>query len=193
MSSPLHHPDRKYSYQDYLNWSDDERWELIDGVPFNMSPAPSRRHQQILGELTTEFTAYLRDKHCRAYAAPFDVRLFAEDKADHEVVNVVQPDLAVICDSDKLDEQGCKGSPDLIVEIISPSTGKHDRWIKYKLYERARVKEYWIVEPVNNTVEVFRLNEAGHFELRAVYGKEDQAHVGIFEDLVIDLQVVFRE
>ncbi|WP_245543307.1 Uma2 family endonuclease [Kyrpidia tusciae] len=191
LSSSVHQPDRRYNYEDYLNWLDDKRWELIDGVPYDMSPSPSRRHQFILGQLAAEFTSYLRGKPCEAFVAPFDVRLFAETKGDDEIFDVVQPDLSVICDTAKLDERGCAGSPDLIVEILSPSTGKKDRWIKYKLYERAGVKEYWIVEPVNSTVEVFRLNLDGRFELDAVYGQGDRLRVGLFEDLVIDLDVVF--
>lgn len=193
MSSPLHSPERRYNFQDYLGWSDEERWELIDGVPHNMSPSPSTKHQQILRELAVEFSTYLRGKTCEAFIAPFDVRLSAEGKSDDQVNNVVQPDLSVICDPNKLDEKGCKGSPDLIIEILSPSTGKLDRWIKYKLYERTGVKEYWIVEPANSTVEVFTLNEQGQFELHAVYGKEDQVKVGLFDDLVIDLQIIFKE
>lgn len=193
MNSPIQHPERKYSYQDYLNWPSEERWELIDGVPFSMSPSPSKRHQQILGELATEFTSYLRDKPCEAFVAPFDVRLLVEGKSDDEIMNVVQPDISVICDPNKLDDKGCMGSPDLVIEILSPSTGKIDRWIKYKLYEQAGVKEYWIVEPTNSTLEVFTLNQNGYFELKEVFGKEDKVKVGIFDDLLIDLQVVFKE
>jgi Uma2 family endonuclease len=193
VSSPLHHPERKYSYQDYLHWPDEERWELIDGVPYNMTPSPSRKHQQILGELATEFTSYLRGKRCEAFIAPFDVRLFTEGKSDDQIMDVVQPDLSVICDPNKLDDKGCKGSPDLIIEILSPRTGKIDRWIKYKLYERAGVREYWIIEPVNSTIEVFSLNQNGRFELSGVYGNEDIIKVGIFDDLLIDLKVIFRE
>ncbi|BCJ88497.1 Uma2 family endonuclease [Effusibacillus dendaii] len=112
-----------------------------------------------------------------------------EGKTDEQITNVVQPDITVVCDPKKLDDKGCKGSPDLIIEIRSPSTGKIDRWIKYKLYESAGVKEYWIVEPANSTIEVFTLNLKGCYELNAVYGKEDKAKAGIFDDLLIDLQL----
>jgi len=193
MSSPHQEPVRRYSYADLLKWREDERWELFDGVPHSMTPAPSTKHQQILRELVVEFSNYLRGKTCEVFPAPFDVRLFAEELSDELVYNVVQPDVSVICEPGKIDDKGCKGSPDLVIEILSPSTGKLDRWLKYKLYEKARVKEYWIVEPANNTVEVFTLNEAGNYELQAVFGKEDHVKVGIFEDLVIDLQVVFRD
>jgi Uma2 family endonuclease len=99
----------------------------------------------------------------------------------------------VICDPNKLDDKGCKGSPDLIIEILSPSTGKIDRWVKYKLYERAGVKEYWLVEPTNSTIEVFILNQDGHFELNGVFGKEDKVTVGLFDHLIIDLEIIFKE
>lgn len=192
MSVPEYDLKRKYTYQEYLGWSDDERWELIDGMPYAMSPAPSRKHQEVVGELFAEFRNYLRDKSCRVYIAPFDVRLGVENEADNQAINVVQPDITVVCDKNKLDDKGCKGAPDLIVEILSPSTGKRDRWLKYKLYERAGVQEYWIVEPQNETVEVYRLHSE-QYVLCGVYGKEDQVEVGIFEEMTIDLELVFRE
>jgi Uma2 family endonuclease len=192
MNLPMHDPERKYTYRDYLNWPHEERWELIDGIPYAMSPAPSRKHQKILGELFAEFRNYLTDKECEVYPAPFDVRLLAESKSDDEVMNVVQPDITVVCDKNKLDDRGCNGTPELIVEILSPSTGKHDRWLKYKLYERAGVKEYWIVEPQNETVEVYML-EDNRYMLHGVYGKEDAVKVGSFDGLTIDLNVVFKD
>ncbi len=193
LSSPKQDPARKYSYQDYLNWSEEERWELIHGSPFNMTPSPSRKHQHVLGQLAAEFTFFLRGKLCKAFVAPFDVRLFSEGNTDDQVTNVVQPDISVICDSKKLDNRGCKGSPDLIIEILSPSTGKMDRWVKYKLYEAAGVKEYWIVEPINETIEVFVINNQQKYELSGVYGKEETLQVGIFDGLVINLHEVFSE
>ncbi|GAB7389226.1 Uma2 family endonuclease [Bacillaceae bacterium] len=184
--------DRKYSYADYRQWPDDERWELIDGVPYAMTPTPSRQHQRILLEIARQISNHLLDKACEVYPAPFDVRLFAEDRKDEDVENVVQPDITVVCDPTKLDDQGCAGAPDLIVEILSPGTGKHDRWRKYKLYERAGVGEYWIVDPVMKTVEVFLL-ENGKYALRGVYGNEDMVKVSFLPDLAIDLRLVFRD
>ncbi|GIM44996.1 hypothetical protein DNHGIG_05450 [Collibacillus ludicampi] len=193
MTIPTLEPERKYTYQDYLKWPEEERYELINGVPYAMSPAPSRKHQEVTGELFAEFRNYLRNKDCRAYPAPFDVRLFAENKEDDQVINVIQPDITVVCDKDKLDERGCKGTPDLIVEVLSPATGKQDRWLKYKLYERAGVKEYWIVDPMNELVDVFVLNESGKYELIGSYGKDDTVKVGIFDDLTIELNIIFRQ
>lgn len=192
MSLPIIHPDRKYTYEDYLSWPDEERYELLDGIPYAMTPAPSTAHQRISRELLTEFSLYLRGKKCEVFDAPFDVRFFAEDKRDKEVTHVVQPDIAIVCDPGKLDERGCKGSPDLIVEIISPATAKHDKWLKYKLYERAGVREYWIVDPGNKMVDVFRLGEKEKYELTGSFGKDDEIQVGIFGDLTIDLSVIFK-
>jgi Uma2 family endonuclease len=193
MTAPSRQPERKYTYQDYLNRTVDERYELIDGVPYAMSPAPSRKHQEITGELFEEFRNYLMHKDCRAYPAPFDVRFTINNEEENSEINVVQPDITVVCDKDKLDERGCKGAPDLIVEVISPSTGKQDRWLKYKLYEKVGVKEYWIIDPMNELVDVFVLEESKTYQLNGSYGKGDSIKVGIFEDLIIDLSTVFRD
>jgi Uma2 family endonuclease len=192
MSAVNKEPGRKYTYADYLTWTDEESWELIDGTAHNMSPAPSPKHQSVLGELITEFTVYLRGKTCRAFAAPFDVRLFSEGKSDDEVDHVVQPDLSVVCDSNKIDNKGCKGSPDLVIEVLSPSTSKMDKWIKFKLYERAKVREYWIVDPFTETIEVYLL-QSEQFVRYGVFSKDDRVKINIFEDLEIDLNTVFQQ
>ncbi|MGZ4123326.1 MAG: Uma2 family endonuclease [Tumebacillaceae bacterium] len=182
---------KTFTYADYLTFPDEPRVEIIDGVIYNMTPAPSTKHQRVLGELFRKFADYLDGKTCEVFFAPFDVRLLSESKQDDEVTNVVQPDLTVVCDKDKLDERGCNGSPDLLVEVLSPGTAKHDKSRKMKLYRRARVREYWIVDPANEIVEVYKFREDG-FPDFAVYSKEDVITVGLFEDLEIDLQTVFR-
>lgn len=180
----------RYSYADYRNWDESVRVELIDGVVYDMSPAPSRRHQEILREFSTEFSQFFRDKSCEVYFAPFDVRLFGENKDDKDVLDVVQPDLSVICDKSKLDDHGCNGSPDFILEILSPSNPNYDRWKKYKTYEKAGVHEYWIVDPFYETVEVFLL-EKGLYRLSGVFSKEDVVTVNVVEGLEIELCKVF--
>ena len=115
MSQTATKRDARYTYADFLTWSDDERWELIDGVAYNMTPAPSRRHQDVSIELAAQFKVFLRGKQCRVYDAPFDVRLPAPDDTDQTTSTVVQPDLVVVCDSAKLEDQGCKGAPDLVI------------------------------------------------------------------------------
>jgi Uma2 family endonuclease len=115
------------------------------------------------------------------------------DEADDEVNTVVQPDLVVICDPDKLDDRGARGAPDLVIEILSPSTTRKDMKVKFDLYEHRGVREYWIVDPSGGTVMIFRLGADGRYGRPQVYTDEDSAPVGIFEDLVIDLKAVFAE
>ena len=185
--------EERFTYGDYLTWDDDQRWELIDGVPYNMSPAPTVRHQLILGELHRQVANWLLDKPCQVFIAPFDVRLPEDDESDEQVETVVQPDLSIICDKSKLDEAGCRGAPDLIVEILSPSTAHKDLKVKFERYERARVQEYWIVDPNGSTVQIYTLGAEGRYGRPEAYGAVDRVSVGIFPDLEIDLAVVFAE
>ena len=141
---PLPKPEQKYSYADYSTWDENERWEILDGVPY-MQAAPSRIHQEISLSLLMQFGNYLQGKPCKVYHAPFCVRLDIENN-DNDIKNVVEPDITIVCDSSKLDENGCKGSPDMIVEILSPSSGKKDRVDKFNKYEKVGVKVYWVVE-----------------------------------------------
>jgi len=191
MSIPERSDNIKYSYKDYITWPSEERWEIIDGVPFNMSPAPTRKHQKISGELFTSIHNYLRGKTCEVYSAPFDVRLNINHESDDDITNIVQPDISVICDSSKLDDKGCNGSPDFIIEIVSPSTLKKDLKEKFYLYERAGVKEYWIVYPDEKTIVSYTLNENNKFGRPEVYSEEDNIKVGIFESLEINLNDIF--
>ena len=184
---------RHYTYGDYLNWMDEERWELIAGVPYNMSPAPTRAHQEISGELFKQIANYLTGKTCKVYAAPFDVRLPQGDEEDEKIDTVVQPDLVVVCDQQKLDESGCKGAPDWIIEILSPYTAGKDLKIKFALYERVGVKEYWLVDPANKTVQVYIRGENGRYSRPDNYMAEDRVRVEVLPDLLIDLAPVFNE
>lgn len=181
-----------YTYGDYAKWPDEERWELIDGVPYNMSPAPSCIHQKILGELHKQIAVYLTGKTCEVYIAPFDVRLPKGQENDEQIDTVVQPDL-VVCDRAKLDERGCKGAPDLVAEVLSPQTAGKDMKIKLALYERVGVKEYWLVDPNNKTVQVYQMETSGRYGRPGIYTGADQVKVGLFTDLVIDLAMVFKD
>jgi Uma2 family endonuclease len=193
MGSPASDLNGRYTYGEYREWDDTERWELIDGHAYNMTPAPSRAHQEICGELFRQFANYLTDKTCRVYSAPFDVRLPEGNEADDDMVTVVQPDLSIVCDRTKLDDKGCKGSPDLIIEVISAFTARKDLKEKLHLYEKVGVREYWIVDPAAKTVMVFRQNGSTGFGRPDIYTEEDRIEVGIFSDLIIDLGAVFRE
>ena len=185
--------EERFTYGDYVTWDDDERWELIDGVPYNMSPAPSVAHQSILMDLGKQFAVYLQGKDCKVFPAPFDVRLTESDESDDHVETVVQPDLSIICDKRTLDKAGYRGAPDLVVEILSPWTAQKDVKIKFTRYERAGVREYWIVDPVGKTVQVFTLGENGRYGRPQVFVDGDMAPVGIFSDLEIDLASAFAE
>ncbi len=181
----------RYTFADVLAWPDNERAELIDGEVVLMAPAPSRVHQGISMELSRQFANYLEGKKCKAYHAPFDVRLFEQDKDTPEDVDtVVEPDLVVICDPSKLDDRGCKGAPDMVVEILSPSTQRHDRLVKLGLYQRAGVREYWIVSPEEQTVQVF-LHKDGSLLPHEVYDRQGVAKVNVLDGCFIELSKVF--
>ena len=190
MASPK--PDKKYSYADYLQWPDEERWEIIDGVPYDMSPAPSTKHQAISMELGRQIANYLRDKECQVFAAPFDVRLPLNEEKDEEIYNIVQPDLSVICDPSKLDEQGCKGAPDLVIEIISPFTAKKELNEKFNLYERSGIPEYWVVFPKFNVVVVYSLDDEERYQKSGEFTSDQLLSTKLFPGLEIKLEDVFR-
>lgn len=193
MALPVLKEGTGFTYGDYVNWSDDERWELIEGFAYNMSPAPSRRHQEISRELEIPIAVFLNDKPCEVYDAPFDVRLPEADEDDEDIETVVQPDIVVICDEKKLDDKGCRGAPALVIEILSPATSSKDMKIKLSLYERHGVKEYWIVHPIDNFVLVFKLGKNKMYGKPEVYTEEDKIKTPILDGLEIDLELVFKE
>jgi Uma2 family endonuclease len=150
---------KKYTYKDYLAWPDNERWELIHGIPYSMSPAPSRMHQQVSLAFVRIMDEFLRDKSCELYYAPLDVRLPEAGEAEETNATVVQPDIFVVCDSHKLDDRGCSGPPDFIIEIMSESTAAKDMNEKLFLYESHGVKEYWIVDIWDKTIKTYIMDK----------------------------------
>jgi Uma2 family endonuclease len=192
MGLPARKFDQRYTYRDYCSWPDDERWELIDGVAWNMSPAPARRHQGITVELEHQIRSFFGDGPCRMYHAPFDVLLpDSDDEEDDEVVNVVQPDILVVCDPAKLNEKGCRGAPDWIIEILSPSTSKKDLAEKHNLYERHGVREYWVVDPGNAFVLTFLLGADGRYGDGIVHEREKTVACAVLPGCSIDLARIF--
>ena len=182
-----------HTYADYLHWHEG-RWEIIAGEIFNMTPAPARLHQKLLGELFFLLQSYLKKKNggCEVYPAPFDVRLGAvADEVDDAIDTVVQPDIVVVCDPKKLDERGCNGAPDLVVEILSPSTAKHDLKTKRQLYEQYGVKEYWLVQPVDQILMVYILDEKGCYNKADIYGTDDELQTDLFADFVLKMNELF--
>jgi len=185
----------RYTYADYLTWVDDKRRELINGFIYLMS-APKRIHARILQKINREIDWFVDKKigGCHVYHAPFDVRLPVNNgTADDKIYNVVQPDLCVVCDLSKLDNNGCIGAPDLIVEVLSPSTLKKDWNYKFNLYEASGVREYWIVDPKGKVVNAFLLQPDGKYDDGTVYDSSQKAPVRIFEGLEIDLNELFEE
>ncbi len=188
-------PNKTYTYADYLTWQVQEQLELIKGRLFKMSPAPLRHHQELSGALFGEFRTYLKKKPCKVFHAPFDVRLpkLQEEQEDKQIYTVVQPDIVVVCDRSKLDRRGCLGTPDLIVEILSPATAAKDVKDKFQLYEEAGVPEYWIVHPEEALLDVFKLDEQSKYQLEKIYTRSDIVSVGIFDDFRINLSDIFEE
>jgi len=191
MPRPRQRTETGYTYADYQTWNDNERWEIIGGEAWNMSPAPGRTHQTVSRRMAFEIHALLKDEDCEVFYAPFDVRLAHADSADQEISDVVQPDILVVCDPEKLDERGCKGAPDWIIEITAPKTASRDHIAKRKLYERHGVGEYWIVQPVDRVVMVYRLDPDGRYARPDVYGETDVVSARAVPGLVMDLKRVF--
>jgi len=186
---------KRYTYADYLTWMDDVRRELIDGFIHLMS-APSTIHAQLSFNLVFEVGTFFRKRKgkCRIFYAPFDVRFpTGAYRGDDEIYNVVQPDICVICDATKIDKKGCIGAPDLIVEILSPSTAKHDKDKKFHLYEKFGVREYWMVDPKAKTVHAFLLQPTGKYDSGTVYECNQKAPVRIFDGLEVDLKGLFED
>ncbi len=184
---------KRYTYADYLTWLDDKRRELINGFVKLMTPAPAMKHQNVSMNISYELKHYLKKKECKVFAAPFDVRLpNTKKKDDHNIYTVVQPDISVICDLSKLDDRGCLGAPDMIIEILSPSTLKTDLKDKYQLYEHFGVKEYWIARPEEKSIEKFVLNK-GKYLQKGIFVEGDIVSPDLFPDLKIDVTEVFKD
>lgn len=185
-----------YTYADYLTWQFDEMLELIKGKLF-MCPAPNVNHQRISIRLSAIIYNHFKHKKCQPFAAPFDVRLYNKNKsimANKEIYSVVQPDLCVICDTNKLDAKGCLGAPDWIIEIVSKSNSKRDIQTKYELYQESGVLEYWIIYPYEEAIHQFVFNEEiQKYQLIKMFANEGYASPYLFPDLAIDLTEVFAE
>ncbi len=186
----------QYTYADYLTWQFSERVELIRGWVSRMTPAPRRRHQAVIGKLFRKISDVFENNKCEVYIAPFDVRLQKnKGQNNKEVHTVVQPDISIICDKNKLDDRGCIGAPDMIIEILSPSTTKKDYTEKYTLYEENGVKEYWIVNPDTKSIETFILTN-DQYESEGVYSELygfKEIPVSIFPGLTLKLIEIFED
>lgn len=181
---------RSYSYADYFRWRFDERLELIKGRIFKISPAPSSSHQRICGRVYVKFCHYLSGKTCEAFIAPFDVRLPTGSTADEDIYTVVQPDICIVCDPAKVDERGCLGPPDLVIEVLSPGNNRKELIDKFKVYEEAKVKEYWIINPEKRLVIVYTLNGRGNYQ--EINSVEEMNHLSkLFPDFKMNMDDLF--
>jgi Uma2 family endonuclease len=185
--------DKTYSYADYLTWEFEDRAELFKGRIFKMGPSPGRTHQKIVGRLHITLDRYFTKGNCQLYLSPFDVRLLNRKKStpDKDVYTVVQPDLCVICDEDKLEERGCIGAPDLVIEILSPGNSEKELGIKFDLYEEAGVLEYWIVEPAEKSVFVYTLTN-GKLSGQRPLTEDDNIKSPLFPQLDFSIAEIFE-
>ena len=184
-------PSMTYTYADYLKWQFEERLELFRGRIFKLS-VPNTKHQDLSRNILVPIALFLKKKSCKIFAAPFDVRLPVKNrKKDDEVTTVVQPDICVICDESKIDSRGCCGAPDLVVEILSPGNSKKEIRLKHELYEEAAVKEYWIVNPEEENIVVFVLNEEGKFSGLNMYASDDTIQSFAVPGLNINVSEIF--
>ncbi|MDI3257131.1 MAG: Uma2 family endonuclease [Kyrpidia sp.] len=184
MPSPRSDRPGGYTYQDYVSWEGDERWELIDGVAY-LQASPSSVHQRVVLRLGAEFDRYLRGKPCAAYVAPMDLTFEAESTTR----DVVQPDLFVMCGSYK---EGARivGIPALVVEVLSPSTATQDYVRKMNLYQRVGLSEYWIVDPVARVINVYRREDSA-LRWFAEFNEGDTLSPSMFPDLAVEVDTVF--
>lgn len=179
-----------YTYADYLTWQFEEMVELIKGKLFKMSPAPSSYHQELSSNLMISLGQQLHKRKCKLYHAPFDVRLPSQRDGE-TIYTVVQPDICIICDVSKIDKKGCFGAPDLVVEILSPSTAKKDVKDKLEVYEESGVPEYWIIHPEEQTLLIHTLDATGRYQPSRLLTKGDVVEVNAVKGLTIDLDEVF--
>ncbi len=185
--------DKIYTYADYYSWKIKERVELIKGKIFKMSPAPNLSHQRISRRVSKAFYNFLDSKRCEAFVAPFDVRFpKRESKEDDKIYDVVQPDICVVCDAKKLDARGCKGAPDLIVEILSPGNSSKELKYKYDLYLEHKVKEYWIIYPEEQTLFIYTLSK-GKYIPSKLFTIGDEITSTVFPDFKLNLNTIFTE
>ena len=192
MSAARNLHDDMYTYRRYCDELDDgNRYEIIDGVPHLMA-APLIQHQRILGKIHGRLFNYLQGKRCEVFMSPVDVRLAIYEETIDEVINVVQPDVMVFCDPDKLDEKGAIAAPDIAIEILSPSSMQNDRYRKFNLYEKAGVKEYWIVDGANKVVEILVLDD-GKLTLKDVLLTEDVIKSTVLEGLKVKVSDIFAD
>lgn len=181
-----------YTYADYLKWTFEEQVELIKGKISKMSPAPKRIHQKVSGGIFNKIYNCLKGQKCEVYSAPFDVRLPVKSKKNEDITTVVQPDICVICDPSKLDEAGCIGAPDIVIEILSKGNNKKELQNKYEVYEESGVEEYWVVSPYEQTLLIYTLIN-NNYQPSRLFTRGDTIITPILPGFILELDDVFEE
>lgn len=195
-ASPIDQLDlsKRYTYADYLQWEFKERVELVNGFIHKMDPAPGWIHQKVFKHLIIKMNAFFESKSCELFVAPCDIRLPDSKKQvdDKEIFTVVQPDLGVICDPDKIDYRGCIGAPDMIIEVLTSESTQKDIGIKYKLYREHGVKEYWLVDPEDKVIFVNVLRN-GEYVVLAPFTEDDEINSDLFPELKFTVNEIFKD
>ena len=182
-----------HTYADYLIWSDTYGNELINGAAYvREPPSPSASHQEIVVELCCQAAIALKAKPWRVYVAPFDVRLPKSTEQDDEIDTVVQPDVLIVCDLQKVDARGMRGAPDWLAEVLSPSTASYDQAVKLPVYERAGVREVWLIHPINRTLAIYQL-EAGRYGRPTILELKGKTSLTAVPGVTIDWDQVFAK
>jgi Uma2 family endonuclease len=179
---------RHYTYADYVEWPEDERFELIDGVAYAMATAPTRSHQLVVVELSRQLANALKGGPCQVFVAPFDVRLPHGDEADAQVDTVLQPDVLVVCDAAKVDERGVRGAPDWVAEVLSPASAARDQTVKLAAYERAGVPEVWLLHPTDRVLTIYR-REDGRYGRPQIQEMLGRVAIGVLPGVSVDLDL----
>jgi Uma2 family endonuclease len=175
-----------HTYGDYVTWSDSYGNELVDGAAYvREPPSPSALHQEIVVDLCRQIASALKGKRCRVYVAPFDVRLPKSTEEDDQVDTVVQPDILIVSDPQKVDARGMRGAPDWLAEVLSPTTASYDQIVKLPVYERAGVREVWLIHPIDRTVTIYRL-EAGRYARPTILELKGQTQLTAVPGVTID-------
>ncbi|PRY86523.1 Uma2 family endonuclease [Mongoliibacter ruber] len=191
VEEPLADYDR-HTYADYLTWQMDEMVELIKGKIFKQTAAPRSIHQRVSGIVFNSLFNFLKGRKCEVFAAPFDVRLPLNSKKNEDIDTVVQPDICVVCDPEKIDELGCVGAPDLVIEILSPGNNKKELQNKYEVYEESGIKEYWVIHPNECTLIINTLIN-GKYQASRIFTHGDKVASQAVEGFVLDLVEVFDD
>jgi Uma2 family endonuclease len=193
MGDPAIAPDERFTYRHYRTWPEEERWELIGGQAFAMSPAPATRHQQLTGRLYRWLGNHLEGRPCQVFIAPFDVLLPAGEEADDEVDTLVQPDILVYCEPSRVTPRSGRGAPDLVVEVLTKRTASRDFGVKWRLYDRHGVREYWIVDAAEKVIHAWRAREKGGFGEEEILEEGESLASSVVEGFSLDLAKLYAD